>query len=76
MAFEGVETETIAAVAVLVGIVAFFYSNLGLGGGQLYVPIMDLIFVSLIMKENVPLSLMFAFVTMLSKVPPAQPTTP
>jgi uncharacterized membrane protein YfcA len=66
MAFEGIETETIAIVAVLVGVVAFFYSNLGLGGGQLYVPIMDLFFISLFMKEIVPLSLMFAFVTMIT----------
>ena len=47
-------------------VVAFFYSNLGLGGGQLYVPIMDLFFVSLVMKEIVPLSLCFAFATMAS----------
>lgn len=53
-------------VAALVAIVAFFYSNLGLGGGQLYVPIMDLFFVSLVMKEIVPLSLCFAFATMAS----------
>lgn len=66
MAFEGIETETIAVVAVLIGVVAFFYSNLGLGGGQLYVPIMDLFFLSLFMKEIVPLSLTFAFVTMAS----------
>jgi uncharacterized membrane protein YfcA len=49
-----------------VAIVGFFYSNLGLGGGQLYVPIMDLFFVSLVMKEIVPLSLCFAFATMAS----------
>lgn len=53
-------------VALLVAIVGFFYSNLGLGGGQLYVPIMDLFFVGLVMKEIVPLSLCFAFVTMAS----------
>ena len=47
-------------------VVAFFYSNLGLGGGQLYVPIMDLFFLSLVMKEIVPLSLCFAFATMAS----------
>ena len=56
--------DSIVVVAVLVGLVGFFYSNLGLGGGQLYVPIMDLFFVSLVMKEIVPLSLCFAFVTM------------
>ena len=66
MAFELVGTDSLVIVAVLVGLVGFFYSNLGLGGGQLYVPIMDLLFVSLVMKEIVPLSLCFAFVTMAS----------
>lgn len=56
--------DSVLVAAVLVGLVGFFYSNLGLGGGQLYVPIMDLFFVSLVMKEIVPLSLCFAFVTM------------
>ena len=59
-------SESFFIVAILVGLVGFFYSNLGLGGGQLYVPIMDLFFVSLVMKEIVPLSLCFAFVTMAS----------
>ena len=66
MVFDGLSVESIILVAILVAIVAFFYSNLGLGGGQLYVPIMDLFFVSLFMKEIVPLSLTFAFVTMIS----------
>ncbi|MCX6658714.1 MAG: sulfite exporter TauE/SafE family protein [Euryarchaeota archaeon] len=66
MVFDGVETTSLIVVAILVAVVAFFYSNLGLGGGQLYVPIMILSFVSLEVKEIVPLSLMFAFVTMLS----------
>ena len=66
MAFEAVSVESVLIVAVLAGTVAFFYSNLGLGGGQLYVPIMDLFFVSLVMKDIVPLSLCFAFVTMLA----------
>ena len=66
MAFESVGVESLMVVAVLVGLVGFFYSNLGLGGGQLYVPIMDLFFVGLVMKEIVPLSLSFAFVTMAS----------
>lgn len=65
MAFD-VSTEALLIVAVLCAIVAFFYSNLGLGGGQLYVPIMALTFTSLEMREIVPLSLTFAFVTMLS----------
>jgi len=66
MVFDGLSVESIIIVAILVATVAFFYSNLGLGGGQLYVPIMDLFFVSLFMREIVPLSLTFAFVTMLS----------
>jgi uncharacterized membrane protein YfcA len=66
VAFEAVGVEWLFLVAILVAIVAFFYSNLGLGGGQLYVPIMDLFFVSLVMKEIVPLSLCFAFATMAS----------
>jgi hypothetical protein len=66
MVFDGVEVGSLLLVAILCAIVAFFYSNLGLGGGQLYVPIMDMFFVSLLMKEIVPLSLSFAFVTMLS----------
>lgn len=57
---------SLLAAAVLVAVVAFFYSNLGLGGGQLYVPIMDLFFVSLMMKEIVPISLCLAFATMAS----------
>ncbi len=66
MAFESLGIETVVIVAVLAGAVAFFYSNLGLGGGQLYVPIMVLLFSSMVMEEIVPLSLCFAFVTMLS----------
>jgi len=66
MDFGGVGLESLLIVAILVAIVAFFYSNLGLGGGQLYVPIMDLFFVSLFMRDIVPLSLTFAFVTMIS----------
>ncbi len=66
MAFETIGIDSLLFVAVLMAIVGFFYSNLGLGGGQLYVPIMDLFFVSLVMKEIVPLSLCFAFATMAS----------
>jgi uncharacterized membrane protein YfcA len=66
MAFGGVGIDSLLIVAALVAIVAFFYSNLGLGGGQLYVPIMDFFFAGLVMKEIVPLSLSFAFLTMLS----------
>jgi len=66
MSFDGVGLDSLLIVAALVAVVAFFYSNLGLGGGQLYVPIMDLFFISFLMKEIVPLSLVFAFVTMIS----------
>ena len=65
MSFD-VGLDSLLIVAALVAIVAFFYSNLGLGGGQLYVPIMILFFASFKMKEIVPLSLAFAFVTMIS----------
>lgn len=66
MTFDGLSVESVVLVAILVAIVAFFYSNLGLGGGQLYVPIMVLCFSSLLMKDIVPLSLTFAFATMIS----------
>lgn len=66
MALDGIGVDNVLIVIILVAVVAFFYSNLGLGGGQLYVPIMDLFFISLAMKEIVPLSLCFAFVTMLT----------
>jgi len=67
MAFEAVGIDSLLVVAVLIAIVAFFYSNLGLGGGQLYVPIMVLFFPSAFHMENIiPLSLSFAFVTMLT----------
>ena len=65
MSFD-VGYDSLLIVAVLIAIVAFFYSNLGLGGGQLYVPIMVLFFTSFPMKDIVPLSLAFAFVTMIS----------
>lgn len=66
MAFGAVGIDSLIIVTILVAIVAFFYSNLGLGGGQLYVPIMVLFFANLPIKEIVPLSLSFAFVTMLT----------
>ncbi len=68
MLFDGVSIESLLIVAILIAIVAFFYSNLGLGGGQLYVPIMVLAFgeFGFLMKDIVPLSLAFAFVTMIS----------
>lgn len=66
MMFGAVGVDALIVVALLFAVVAFFYSNLGLGGGQLYVPIMVLLFSSLHMKEIVPLSLSFAFATMLT----------
>lgn len=66
MAVGGVDFWSVVLAAILMAAVAFFYSNLGLGGGQLYVPIMDFLFAGLVMKEIVPLSLSFAFVTMAS----------
>jgi len=66
MVFDGVGIVALVIAAILIAIVAFFYSNLGLGGGQLYVPIMVLVFPASIfaMKDIVPLSLCFAFATM------------
>jgi uncharacterized membrane protein YfcA len=66
LAFDDVTIVALVIAAILIAIVAFFYSNLGLGGGQLYVPIMVLIFPASIfaMKDIVPLSLCFAFATM------------
>jgi len=67
MDFGGVDTLSVFVVALLNAVVAFFYSNLGLGGGQLYVPIMDAFFGDVLdMEDIVPLSLMFAFVTMIT----------
>lgn len=66
MMFSGVDVGSLVIAAVLIAVVAFFYSNLGLGGGQLYVPIMDLTFASFFMRDIVPLSLALAFVTMVT----------
>ncbi len=66
MAFDGVSMLALVVAAILIAIVAFFYSNLGLGGGQLYVPIMVVTFPAAVfaMRDIVPLSLCFAFATM------------
>ncbi len=65
LSIDGVGLASIIIAAVLIAIVAFFYSNLGLGGGQLYVPIMVITFpVAFGMRDIVPLSLCFAFATM------------
>lgn len=44
-------------------LVSFLYSNLGLGGGMLYVPIMVLIATSMGRLEIIPVSLFLAFMT-------------
>ncbi len=66
LVIDGVDVSALIIAAILIAIVAFFYSNLGLGGGQLYVPIMVVTFPAVLfgMKEIVPLSLCFAFATM------------
>jgi len=70
IAVEGVGLLSLVLIAVLIAIVAFFYSNLGLGGGQLYVPIMVLLLPAALfpMRDIVPLSLCFAFATMTMSV--------
>ena len=44
-------------------LVSFLYSNLGLGGGMLYVPIMVLVAASLKRLEIIPVSLFLSFMT-------------
>lgn len=55
----------LALVAILVFGVAFIYSNLGMGGGGLYVPIL-LTFVTTLEDVAVPMSLTFTVATALS----------
>jgi len=57
------ELWLIALLAVLLCAVAFLYSNLGLGGGQLYVPIMIWVLSPFAIKEAIPVSLAMAFAT-------------
>lgn len=59
-----VDPLTLALVAFLVFSVAFVYSNLGLGGGTLYVPIL-LTFVTPFVELAVPMSLTFTLATAL-----------
>lgn len=54
----------VAISAVLIFLVAFLYSNLGMGGGQLYVPIL-LTFITPLKELAVPLSLTFTIATAL-----------
>ncbi|MFQ5919406.1 MAG: sulfite exporter TauE/SafE family protein [Thermoplasmata archaeon] len=58
------ELLTLIVVSVLVFVVAFVYSNLGLGGGTLYVPIL-LTFVTPLKEVAVPMSLAFTLATAL-----------
>jgi uncharacterized membrane protein YfcA len=60
-----VELLQIGIVAVLVFLVAFVYSNLGMGGGHLYVPIL-LTFVTPLKELAVPMSLAFTIATAIS----------
>ncbi len=55
---------TLTVVSILVFVVAFVYSNLGLGGGTLYVPIL-LSFVTPFKEVAVPMSLAFTLATAL-----------
>jgi uncharacterized membrane protein YfcA len=49
-------------------LVSFLYSNLGLGGGMLYVPIMVFIAISMKRLEIIPISLFLSFMTQLPAV--------
>lgn len=59
-----VDPILVALAAALIFLVAFLYSNLGMGGGQLYVPIL-LTFVSPFKELVVPMSLTFTVATAL-----------
>ncbi len=59
-----VDLLTLTVVSILVFVVAFVYSNLGLGGGTLYVPIL-LSFVTPFKEVAVPMSLAFTLATAL-----------
>ncbi len=55
----------LALVALLIFLVAFVYSNLGMGGGHLFVPIL-LTFVTPLKEVAVPMSLAFTIATAIS----------
>ncbi len=57
--------EIIIILIILMFLVSFLYSNLGLGGGMLYVPLMVLIATSLDRLEIIPISLFLSFMTQL-----------
>lgn len=57
--------EIILVLIILMFLVSFLYSNIGLGGGTLYVPIMVFIAVSMDRLEIIPVSLFLSFMTQL-----------
>ena len=57
--------ELIIILMLLMFLVSFLYSNIGLGGGTLYVPIMVFLAVSLQRLEIIPISLFLSLMTQL-----------
>jgi uncharacterized membrane protein YfcA len=57
--------EIVIILIILMFFVSFLYSNIGLGGGTLYVPIMVFIAVSMNRLEIIPVSLFLSFMTQL-----------
>jgi len=57
--------EIMVILIILMFLVSFLYSNLGLGGGMLYVPIMVLIATTMDRLEIIPISLFLSFMTQL-----------
>lgn len=55
--------EIIIILIILMFLVSFLYSNLGLGGGMLYVPIMVFIATTMERLEIIPISLFLVFMT-------------
>ncbi len=60
--------EIVIILLILMFFVSFLYSNIGLGGGTLYVPIMVFIAVSMDRLEIIPVSLFLSFMTQLPAV--------
>lgn len=60
--------DIIIILIVLMFLVSLLYSNLGLGGGMLYVPIMVFIATSMERLEIIPISLFLSFMTQLPAV--------
>ena len=59
------ELNVLIILIILMFLVSFLYSNLGLGGGMLYVPIMVLIAITMERLEIIPVSLFLSFMTQL-----------